>query len=82
MRFYRTLLHLYPRSFRAEYGDEMCAVFARELEAAGPARFVLLASALLDTVANAARVHVDITRQDLRYALRSLRRSPARELCQ
>ncbi|OFW38862.1 MAG: hypothetical protein A3J29_16390 [Acidobacteria bacterium RIFCSPLOWO2_12_FULL_67_14b] len=76
MRFYRTLLHLYPRSFRAEYGDEMCAVFARELEAAGPARFVLLASALLDTVANAARVHVDITRQDLRYALRSLRRSP------
>ena len=76
MRFYRTLLHLYPKSFRAEYGGEMCAVFARELEAAGPARFVLLASALLDTVANAARVHVDITRQDLRYALRSLRRSP------
>ena len=23
MRFYRALLHLYPRSFRAEYGGEM-----------------------------------------------------------
>ena len=30
----------------------------------------------LDTVANAALVHVDILRQDLRYALRTLRRAP------
>ena len=29
MRFYRALLHLYPSSFRAEYGEEMCAVFER-----------------------------------------------------
>jgi hypothetical protein len=29
MRFYRALLLLYPASFRAEYGEEMCAVFAR-----------------------------------------------------
>jgi hypothetical protein len=29
MRAYRALLHLYPASFRNEYGEEMCAVFAR-----------------------------------------------------
>ena len=30
MRFYRALLHLFPRSFRAEYGGEMNKDFARE----------------------------------------------------
>ena len=29
MVFYRALLHLYPRSFRNDYSDELCAVFAR-----------------------------------------------------
>ena len=29
MLAYRLLLHLYPSSFRAEYGDEMRAIFAR-----------------------------------------------------
>ena len=33
MNFYRLLLHLYPSSFRAEYGDEMSAIFALELGA-------------------------------------------------
>lgn len=74
---YRALLRLYPKSFRAEYGDEMCAVLARDLEAAtGPALAALIARTLLDTVASASRVHADITRQDLRYAFRSLRRTP------
>ncbi len=77
MRFYRALLHLYPKSFRAEYGDEMRAVFARELRAtSGAGLWLFVARTLLDTIANAARVHGDITRQDLRHALRSLRRSP------
>jgi len=77
MRFYRALLRLYPRSFRLEYGDEMCAVFARDLTgAAGPGRIALLVGAVVDTIFNAARVHADITRQDLRYAVRSLRRTP------
>jgi len=77
MGLYRALLRLYPRSFREEYGDEMCAVFARELKATnGAARLGLMMRALVDTVANASRVHADITGQDLRYAVRSLRRSP------
>ena len=77
MGFYRALLRFYPRSFRAEYGDEMCAVFARELKAAtGVGRIALMIRAVFDTVLNASRVHIDITRQDLRYAFRSLRRTP------
>ena len=34
MHFYRALLHLFPRSFRAEYGAEMQKDFAREWNAA------------------------------------------------
>ena len=34
MRFYRALLHLFPRSFRAEYGGEMAEDFARDWNAA------------------------------------------------
>jgi putative ABC transport system permease protein len=77
MRLYRALLHLYPASFRSEYGDDMCAIFARRLrDANGPlATIALWVDAALDTSVNAARVHVDILRQDVKYALRSLARS-------
>lgn len=73
MKLYRALLHLYPASFRAEYGAEMCAVFARDLKENGMAAW---ARALADTLVNATRVHLDITYQDLRYAFRSLARTP------
>jgi hypothetical protein len=32
VRFYTTLLHFYPRQFRAKFGDEMAAVFADDVE--------------------------------------------------
>lgn len=74
---YRALLHLYPKSFRAEYGDEMSAVFARELRStSGGGVFLFLVRTFFDTLVNAAAVHGDITKQDLKYALRSLRRTP------
>ncbi|HUQ86948.1 MAG TPA: ABC transporter permease, partial [Vicinamibacterales bacterium] len=77
MRFYRALLHLFPRSFRAEYGAEMTKDFAREWAAAdGIATLPVIAMAIADVTANAIRVHLDILRQDVRYSLRSLRRSP------
>jgi hypothetical protein len=77
MLIYRALLRLYPRSFRAEYGAEMLADFAREWHGAhGAARAALLLRAAGDTAANAAGVHADILGQDLRYAVRSLRRTP------
>ncbi len=77
MRGYDALLRLLPASFRDEYGGEMRALFTRRLrDAQGPlAAPRLLASAALDVLRCAARVHLDILRQDLRAAGRSLRRA-------
>jgi predicted permease len=77
MRFYRALLHLFPRSFRAEYGAEMTKDLARQWNATGGiAALGLILTTLVDVVVNAMRVHADILAQDVRYALRSLRRTP------
>lgn len=79
MRYYRALLRLYPRSFRADYGSELLSVIAdRRAIAGGPGRRTALALEItMDTFTNAARVHVDILRQDVKYTFRTLRRSPA-----
>jgi len=37
MRLYRALLHLYPASFRVEYGTEMEAIFERRRRGASSA---------------------------------------------
>ena len=78
MRLYRFLLHAYPASFRGEYGEEMCAVFEKRRREA--TNFLLLLGlwidVLIDIARNATRVHIDILRQDLRYASRMLRRTP------
>lgn len=77
MRFYSLFLRLYPASFRAEYGEEMRAVFARRRAQAGALGAVWLwGSAICDTAVNAASVHLDILRQDSRFLVRSLRKSP------
>src|SRR5688500_2661294 len=77
MAIYRALLRLYPKSFRADYGGEMLKDFDREWhDADAAAKVGLAARALVDTAANALRVHGDVTKQDLRYAIRSLRRTP------
>ena len=78
MNFYRLLLHLYPSSFRAEYGDEMSSIFALELDRRRglPARCGLWFSALAEIVWNAAMVHWEIARRDLFHSARSLLRSP------
>lgn len=76
-RFYRLLLHLYPSSFRAEYGGEMIEIFRdRESEVTGLlGRLGLLLSATADVVANAAAVHWEILLSDLRYTTRTLSRA-------
>jgi predicted permease len=78
MNFYRVLLHLYPSSFRAEYGDEMSAIFAVELDRRRglPARCGLWFSAFAEILFNAALVHWEIARRDLFHSTRSLLRSP------
>jgi putative ABC transport system permease protein len=77
MRAYRALLHLYPASFRGEYGEEMAAIFRQRLREAGGIgpRVALWCEAVLETLANALAVHWDILRQDLRYTARTLSRS-------
>jgi len=77
MRLYELLLHLYPRSFRDEYGAEMRAVFeqSRRDAGAGGAPLMWLAT-IAEVAANAALVHWDILRQDVGYSLRVLRRTP------
>jgi len=74
IQLYRALLHLYPASFRAEYGDEMCAIFTRQRAPAFAPLFWL--RTILETVFNAAAVHAAILGQDLRHTARSWRRSP------
>ncbi|MGE0556186.1 MAG: ABC transporter permease, partial [Gemmatimonadales bacterium] len=78
-RLYRALLHLYPASFRREYGKEMTAVFAaRWRDAEGiPASIGLLLSAVFEVLGNATLVHFDILRQDLAHLRRSWSRTPA-----
>jgi predicted permease len=78
MRLHGWLLKLYPRSFRNEYGEELRRVFERQRrDASGPAAAVALwIGEIVDVVANAGRVHLDILRQDVRYSMRSLRRTP------
>ncbi len=77
MRFYRLLLHLYPASFRREFGAELRQAFAeRRGGAHGVAGMALLwAETVPEVIGNAAAVHWDMLVQDLRFARRSLSRS-------
>ncbi len=77
MRLYRLLLHLYPASFRREFGAELRQAFAaRRAEAHGLVGGLLLwLETVPEVIGNAAAVHWDILRQDLRFARRALRRS-------
>ena len=76
MRLYRALLHLYPSSFRSEYGRDLCAMFARRLsESRGTARVLVWFSGIADVIANAVQVHLDLLVQDLRFALRGMARA-------
>jgi predicted permease len=77
MRLYTVLLRLYPASFRAEYGDELRAVFRRRLRHAPGARAragVWLVETA-DLLKSAVQVHGDLLGQDLRGAARTLLRA-------
>jgi len=77
MRFYQVLIHLYPSSFRAAYGEEMQEIFEnRRREASGIVAITTFWFGIcLEVVVNAAAAHWDILKQDLRYAKRTLSRS-------
>jgi predicted permease len=72
-RVYRWLLRLYPRDFRDEYGEEM-SLLVRARTAEGPVK--LWWQVLGDLVFHAPKEHWSTLKQDLRYAVRTLRRAP------
>ncbi|MFI5230820.1 MAG: ABC transporter permease, partial [Gemmatimonadales bacterium] len=78
MRLYRALLHLYPISFRREYGAELAALFdvrARQTGRGLP-MLALWIGTMAEVIANATAAHWDVLRHDLRYTFRTLARSP------
>ena len=72
-RIYRWLLSLYPRDFSDEYGQEMSLLF-RARASHGLVRLWL--QVLGDLIFHAPQEHWSTLKQDLRFAVRQLRRSP------
>ena len=77
MTLYRLLLRVFPASFRDEYGSELSRAFeAQRRDTAGLGVAWLWIVTIIDVLTNAARVHADMLRQDLRQTARTLRRTP------
>ncbi|MGH9173682.1 MAG: ABC transporter permease, partial [Vicinamibacterales bacterium] len=80
-RIYRTLLVLLPGWFREEFAAEMSTVFQDTLADARrngvPAVVSLWITTIGDLLALGARLHTEAARQDVTYAIRTLRRTPA-----
>jgi predicted permease len=78
LRTFRALLTLYPHDFRDEYGRELALFFADRYRDAETfrARALLWFDALRGVIAHAPREHLAMLRQDLRYAVRALGRTP------
>ena len=77
-RLFRRLLRLLPFDFRADYGREMEQVFREQQREAGGrlARTAVWMHAIADLAAIGPREHLTQLQQDLRYALRGMRRNP------
>jgi hypothetical protein len=80
-RLYRALLRLFPTDFRTDHAREMELTFKaqrREARQEGNAMMGvrLWVEAIRDVFTTAPREHLAILRQDVVYALRSLRRAP------
>ena len=73
LRFYRALLRLYPASFRSEYGKELLRTYQYSIRDRGA--FAAMLTGFADVLPNAFLAHLRILGQDLRYALRTTRRS-------
>ena len=70
------VLHLYPASYRDEYGREMTLVLVDRLrgEHHAAARVVVFLGAIASVFADAPKQHALVLAQDLRLALRLIRR--------
>jgi putative ABC transport system permease protein len=73
-RWYRRLLRLYPQDFRDEFGGEMARLYRDRCRQEPWWR--LWGSLIVDVARTAPSEHLSLLRQDLRYAKRSLVRTP------
>jgi predicted permease len=73
------LLRLYPGEFRDEYGREMAMAFSGHYGDAANfrERTLILIEAIVGILSHAPKEHLRMILQDLRYALRLLRKRPA-----
>src|ERR671913_1728404 len=73
---FTAVLHLYPASYRDEYGREMTLVLLDRLrdERMAAARVVVLFAAVAAVFADAPEQHAFVVAQDLRLAFRLIRR--------
>ena len=74
--WFGAILHLYPASYRDEYGREMTLVLIDRLrdEHHAAARAVVVLFAIASVVADAPKQHAFVLAHDLRLALRLIRR--------
>jgi predicted permease len=79
LHLYRGFLALYPAEFREEYGRELCMVFVdRWREQRSPAGLLWVClEALSGIFHEAPKEHVKMILQDLRYAIRMMRKDAA-----
>jgi len=79
LRIYRGFLALYPAEFREEYGREICLVFVdRWREQRSPAGLLMVwLEALAGIFHEAPKEHWNMILQDLRYAIRIMRKDAA-----
>ena len=73
-RVYRTLLSLYPREFRDEYGTQMQALFKERRSSENP--IVLWLHVLADVGITALRERMDTLLKDFSYAARTSLKTP------
>jgi putative ABC transport system permease protein len=79
VHLYRGLLLAYPAAFRDEYGRELCLVFADRCREAGSVadKLLIFAEAACGILREAPREHLHMILQDLRHAIRILRKDRA-----
>jgi len=73
-RLYRVLLRLYPAEFRGEYGREMTQMFRDRARHEPPLRVWL--DVARDLIVTVPREQAHVLVNDVRYALRTIRRTP------
>jgi predicted permease len=77
-RVFQALLRLFPREFRGDFGEQMASDFEdQRQDAVHPReRRRLWRRTLTDVARRAPAEHLDVLRQDVRFAFRLMRRTP------